>query len=154
MKKVLIVGLVALISVAFVNAQDSVKNAHKVKWEESFTKAERLSKSKNKPMLIFFTGSDWCGPCKMLIEDFFSTEKFSSYKDKYVLYEADYPRNRDLVSASQKKDNSKLQKKYGVSSFPTIVIVDSKGKELDRRKGYNFMRDPSYHFALIEKHIK
>ena len=46
-------------------------------------------------MLIFFTGSDWCGPCKMLVEDFFESDKFKEIAEKeFVLYEADFPRNK------------------------------------------------------------
>ena len=39
---------------------------------------------------------------------------------------------KDLVSKSQKKDNSKLKNKYGINSYPTIVIIDENEKVLGK----------------------
>ncbi|MFD1294563.1 thioredoxin family protein [Lutibacter holmesii] len=155
MKKIVLSCLFIVSSIVFVNAQDSVKLKHSVNWEKSFSKAEKLAKKKNKNLLIFFTGSDWCGPCKMLVEDFFETEQFKNIAEQdFILYEADNPRNKDLVSETQRADNLKLGSKYKVSSYPTIVVVNSKGKEIGRKKSYNFMRDPSYHFSFLEEIVK
>lgn len=155
MKKIIITCLFLVCSVVIIKAQESINEKHQVDWEKSFKKAQKLSKSKDKPLLIFFTGSDWCGPCKMLVEDFFETEKFKDIADKeLVLYEADRPRNTSLITESQREDNTMLRTKYQVNSYPTIVVVNSKGKEIGRKKSYNFMRDPSYYFSFIEQIIK
>ena len=155
MKKIVLSCLFLVGSVLFVKAQDSVEIKHSVNWEKSYAKAQKIAKKKNKDILIFFTGSDWCGPCKMLVEDFFETEQFKNIAEKdFVLYEADNPRNRDLVSDTQREDNLKLGREYKVNSYPTIVVIDNKGKEIGRKKSYNFMRDPSYHFNFIEEVVK
>jgi len=120
-------------------------------WQEDYDKAVQLSKKNNKPILVFYTGSDWCGPCIMLEEDFFESERFlTAVQDKYVLYEANFPRNSDLISGKQKNDNLKIQRKYKLSSFPTVLILNKKGKVIGERSGYNLMRDTSYYFNLIE----
>ncbi|UMB60558.1 thioredoxin family protein [Lutibacter sp. A80] len=138
-------------------AQDNVAmytNSESI-WEQDFSIAEKLTKSTDKPMMIFFTGSDWCGPCKMLVADVFESEKFKNeFKDEFILYEADTPRNKNLITGSQKVDNDKLKKKYNVNSFPTIVVVNGKGKEIARKKSYNLMRDTSYHFLFFEETLK
>lgn len=155
MRKIIIYCLITIISIGYVNAQDSTEDiSHTIQWEHDFKKAQKLSKSTKKPLLIFFTGSDWCGPCKKLVSDFFESEEFSTIADKdLILYEADFPRNKDLVSDSQKKDNQQLEKKYNTSqSYPLIVVIDEKGKELGRKSGYNFlMRDTSYHFQFLQE---
>jgi thioredoxin-related protein len=139
-----------------VNAQDSFEVIEeKVNWEHSFESAKAIAKTENKTVLIFFTGSDWCGPCKNLVEDFFTSDKFKEIADKeFVLYEADFPRNKGLVSKSQKKDNSRLSNKYGINSYPTIVIIDEKEKVLGKMKGYNLMRETSYHYSFLDGVLK
>jgi len=136
----------------FVNAQDSFEPIEeKVSWEQSYESAKSISKAENKPILIFFTGSDWCGPCKKLVSDFFESDKFRGIaENEFVLYEADFPRNKSLVTKSQKKDNARLGSKYGVSSYPTLVVVNEKEKELGKIKGYNLMRETNYHFDFLD----
>ena len=139
------------------HAQDNVAmhtNSESI-WEQDFSIAEKLTKSTDKPMLIYFTGSDWCGPCKMLVADIFETDKFKEgYKDAFIFYEADFPRNLDLVSTTQRADNNKLKQKYGVKSYPTIVIVNSRGKEIGRKKSYSLMRDTSYHYSFFDESLR
>lgn len=35
-------------------------------WVSSYDEALSKSKEEKKPILIYFKGSDWCGPCKVL----------------------------------------------------------------------------------------
>ena len=34
-----------------------------IKWQNDMTQAAELAKKEKKPILILFTGSDWCPPC-------------------------------------------------------------------------------------------
>lgn len=153
MKKFLAVSILSLLFLSPVFGQDFHS---KLKWEKDYTKAFKKAKKQNKPILLFFTGSDWCGPCKMLVSDFFNTDKFANTKaNKFVLYEADEPNNKDLITEQQRVDNVMLKSKYRVTSYPTIIILNSRGKEIGRKKGYSFMfRDPSYHFTFIEDTLR
>ncbi len=143
----------------FLSAQDTKEmsiitqdsETKHLKWEDNFEKAKKLSKKNNKLLLVFFTGSDWCGPCKMLENDFFETPEFIELAEKnLILYEADFPRRTDIVSPDKKKENIKLQRKYAVGGYPTIILLNANGAEVGRRKGYSFMRDPEPHFTLIK----
>ena len=117
--------------------------------------AIKIAEEEEKLVLIFFTGSDWCVPCKNLVADFFNTDNFSEMvKNNFVLYEADFPRNKNLVTASQRSDNYKLKSKYSVSSYPTIVIVNEKGEVLGKMKGYNSIRNTSYHYTFFDDILK
>ncbi len=87
----------------------------------------------------------------MLTKDFFETQKFNDVANKdLVLYEADFPRNKDLITDIQNKNNNKLKLKYQVNSFPTVIVVNNKGKIIGKRHSYNLMRDPSYYFKFLE----
>ena len=155
MKKV-ILTLIMVLSAVYSKAQDFVEVTEDVventqaeihvNWEETFKKAIARAAAEDKPILIYFTGSDWCGPCKQIDENLFHTEKFTNYsKENLVLYVADFPRNRDLVSKENKKINKQLSKKYNQSSFPTMIMVNKKGKVLGRKDG-TYMADYYYSF--------
>ena len=145
MQKLIFLFLV-LISTT-VSAQDSQLN-----WLLDFDEAKTISKEQNKPILVYFTGSDWCGPCKRLKADFFSSEDFKAKADDFVLVLVDMPRRKDIITPEQRQKNVVLMKKYNKKgSFPNIFGLDSKGKILAEISGYNMMRDTSYHFAFLDK---
>lgn len=49
--------------------------------------------------------------------------------------------------------NSKLKEKFGVNSFPTIIVLDSRSEEINRITGYNKLIGNSKHFTFIENCI-
>ena len=115
-------------------SQEEVKPLN---WEKSYNVALKKAKKEKKKVLIYFTGSDWCGPCIKLDRELFSDHKFIDLaKSNFILYKADFPRNEDLVEESAKAVNKKLQKKYKQESFPTLLFVNYRGKEIGRKKGY------------------
>jgi len=124
-------------------------------WVYDMEEAQKIAKTENKTIAIYFTGSDWCRPCMMLKEDFFNNYKFNKYKDSYVFLYVDIPRDQDLLTEKQKVNNYKLLKNYNQEkTFPLICIVNKKGKVLDTISGYSSLRDPTYYFDLFEKYIK
>ena len=150
MKKI-IFSLLFVLGFSFM----SFGQSHEVKWQEDYDKAVKQAQKQDKPILLFFTGSDWCGPCKMLVEDVFESNKFAKIaEESFVVYEADFPRNRDMLTKKQLKNNYFLKTMYSVSSYPTIIIIDKNGKEIARKKSYNLMRDPSYHFQFLKKALR
>lgn len=130
-----------------ISAQDSQLN-----WLLDFDRAKNISKEQNKPILVYFTGSDWCGPCKRLKADFFSSEDFKVKANDFVLLLVDMPRRTDIITPEQRQKNIVLMKKYNKKgSFPNIFGLDSNGKVLAEISGYNMMRDTSYHLAFLDK---
>ncbi len=104
-------------------------------WLEDFGKAMQEAEKKDLPVMINFSGSDWCGWCIKLDKEVFSRDKFRKFARKnLVLVLADFPRAKEQEKAVVKQ-NKKLLEKYGVMGFPTILLVDSKGKVI-ARTGY------------------
>ena len=121
------------VNVAEVEVVDKIE----LDWVATYKDALRKSKKEKKPVLIYFTGSDWCGPCKVLDKDLFHTEKFKAIADKnLVLLEVDIPRRKDIVSADKMSENLYLQSKYKVKAFPTLMMVNHRGKKIAEKKGY------------------
>ncbi|MBT8187760.1 MAG: thioredoxin family protein, partial [Croceitalea sp.] len=51
-------------------------NDDNVQWLTDYDLAMGEALLKKKNVLVYFTGSDWCGPCKMLKKDLFATKEF------------------------------------------------------------------------------
>ena len=99
-------------------------------WLTNFEEAKALAIKEGKPLLLDFTGSDWCPPCKALHKNVFSTEEFAKEAAaKYVLVELDFPRTKQLAP-ELKAQNSELQKKYAITGYPTVLLVDPKNGEI------------------------
>ena len=98
---------------------DSLKKGELV-WHSDLLEAQDLSKSLNKPIFAFFTGSDWCGWCHKLQRDVLEKSEFKKWAQKnVVLLELDFPRNKQL-SPELSQQNADLQQAFQVQGFPTI----------------------------------
>ncbi|MCX8154906.1 MAG: thioredoxin family protein, partial [Verrucomicrobiae bacterium] len=101
-----------------------------------FNAALNQAKKENKLLFINFTGSDWCGWCKKLDAEVFSTPEFKEFAaNNMVLLFVDFPAKKQLPEA-QKKANDDLKKKYGVRGFPTIVVLNGQGEKVFEKVGY------------------
>ncbi|MDD3886340.1 MAG: thioredoxin family protein [Victivallaceae bacterium] len=106
--------------------------AQKGGWFTDHDKAMAAAKTENRPVLILFTGSDWCPYCIKLEKETLSGRDFKHFaKDNLVLLKLDFPRN-GKVSAAQRK----LAREFKANGYPTTVIVSPDGKELGRMGGY------------------
>jgi len=107
----------------------------KAAWFTSYDQAKTESLKRNVPILVDFSGSDWCGWCIKLEQEVFSKTEFKDFADKnLVLLLVDFPR-RKALSAAITKQNEKLAADFSVTGFPTVLILDGQGKEL-ARTGY------------------
>lgn len=110
-------------------------------WSSDYKKAQEEAKASHKPVLLNFTGSDWCGYCIMLDRAILSKPEFKDYASKnLVLVEIDFPNHGGArwkaQSIDTKKQNAELAEKYDVMGFPTLVILSPEGKMLWRYEGY------------------
>lgn len=124
-------------------------------WLTDFEKAKKESNLSDKPILMYFTGSDWCGPCKMLKTDFFNTESFEKKAENFILLKVDMPRRLDIITPEQKKKNKILVKKYNKKGgYPNLVVLNKKLDVIGELTGYTFLRETDRHFAFIDGFIK
>jgi thioredoxin-related protein len=128
MKKIML-GLFAACAVSQMVASEG-------EWITDVPKALDRAKAEQKVVLLDFTGSDWCGWCKRIDKEVFSTTEFKEYATKnLVLVEVDFPRQKKL-SPELKKANDALQNRYKVEGFPTFVVLNGEGREIGRQVGY------------------
>ncbi|MCC9071980.1 thioredoxin family protein [Flavobacterium sp. F-65] len=121
MKKIFIALLLVLGSFA-VQAQE-------LKWYTDVKEAIAVSNKEKKPMLLFFTGSDWCGWCIRLQSEVLKTAEFNKWaKDNVVLVELDFPR-RTPQTPQVKAQNNELQQVFGIQGFPTVYFTNAENKD-------------------------
>ena len=109
-----VVSAAAIVATAATAAEVTEKGAELGKWTSDAPAAQELSKKTGKPLFIQFTGSDWCGWCKLMDGRVFSTAEW-----------ADYAKSKEL-----KEQNDKLAEQYGIGGFPTYIILDAQGKQI------------------------
>jgi protein disulfide-isomerase len=98
-------------------------SAQELKWQTDINKAIELSTKSKKPLMLFFTGSDWCGWCIKLQKEVFQKPEFVEWSKNVILVELDYPRKTQL-EASLKQQNDQLQQIFQVQGFPTVWFVN------------------------------
>lgn len=104
-------------------------------WVTDLPAALAQAKTENKLVLIDFTGSDWCPPCKILHDKVLTQKPFLDHaKQNLVLVMLDFPRSKPQ-SPELAKANQDLAKQFNVEGFPTLVLLDGGGKELAREVG-------------------
>ena len=91
-----------------------------INWLDNYGKAQEESQKTGKPILMLFTGSDWCPYCIKMEKDAFSKPQF--------------PRRRKLLPGVVVQ-NQKLRSQYKVEAYPTVIITDAKGTQLAPRTG-------------------
>lgn len=121
MKKIVIAMLLVMGSFA-AQAQD-------IYWETNLNKAADQAMKENKPLLLFFTGSDWCGWCIRLQKEVLKTPEFADWAQKnVVLVELDFPR-RSQLPADIQQQNAQLQQVLEVRGYPTVWLVTPTKKD-------------------------
>ncbi len=90
-----------------------------------------LARAEHRPVIIDFWG-DWCAACKELDRTAWSDPAVREEAKRFVLLKVDNsadkledPRAADRVDAAMAK--------YGVISQPSVVFIDSRGRELPAR---------------------
>jgi len=105
-------------------------------WRNDFPGALKQAQSDNKLILLDFTGSDWCPWCIKFDQEVLSTPKFAAYAGaKLELVKVDFPHHTPLPE-EQRKANEALAKRFNVNGYPTYVLLNAAGNEMDRQVGY------------------
>jgi protein disulfide-isomerase len=114
----------------------AVSAARAAEWTEDYAAAAAQAKKEHKMILLDFTGSDWCVWCHRTDKEVFETQKFKDFADqKLVLVKVDFPKSRQMPD-EVKAQNAKLQEKFGVEGYPTLVVLSPNGKVVFTQEGY------------------
>ena len=100
-----------------------------------FEVAKSQAKINNKPIMLIFSGSDWCGWCVKLDQEVFSTQEFKDWAaDNVICVIADFPVSKKLPPELAAQ-NEKLKDTYNITGFPTVLLLKDDGSVI-ARTGY------------------
>jgi len=123
-------------------------------WSDNYAQSVEKAQAENKYLLLDFTGSDWCGYCKLLEKEVFGTPQFRDWANKYVvLVQVDFPHSTPL-SAAVKAQNKELAGKYPIHGYPTITVTETNGKVRAQRIGYTPGSGVAAYLQALEAEMK
>lgn len=148
-----LLGALALTAQASDEVQlDGAKVGH---WTMDFDAATKLAAEKELPLILNFTGSDWCGWCKIMDEGVFAKADWKKFAaDNVVLVTLDFPKDKSIVPEKYVERNQKLKTQFEVRGFPSYVILDSDGETKLGQLGSGRDKTPSSFIAEFETVIK
>jgi thiol:disulfide interchange protein DsbD len=103
-------------------------NKKSINWQHYDSHVASASLSENKKVIIDFY-ADWCIPCKELDANTFSDEKVIAASSHFVAMKAD-------MTKSLSPEVETLRNKYNIVGVPTVIIINSKGEEVQRLTGF------------------
>ena len=121
-------------------------------WLASFAEAKAKSAEEGKPILMEFTGSDWCPRCIALHNNVLTSDVFKQQiPEKFILLklELDNPWDKSKQTPEEIAQYKKLSAEYNVKGLPTIIVVDATGKEQHRLADYDRSETPQEWVAKL-----
>ena len=125
-------------------------------WEDSFNSALSKANTEDKPIVLVFSGSDWCGPCIRFKKKILDSEEFVGFaSNNYVLYNADFPKKKKNTLSQEKLDANKgLAEKYNPKGhFPLVVVLD-KNESILGKTGFDKRKSPEKYLDLFNGYVK
>lgn len=116
MKKVFIMMLVALMACG-ASAQTNFRH---LTFQEALTTAEAEGKL---VFVDFYT--DWCGPCKAMARKIFPQPEVGDFMNETFV----------CIKLDAEKEGKPQAEQYDITAYPTMIIMDGKGKEIYRKVG-------------------
>ena len=106
-------------------------------WGTDFNQGLATAAAEGRPVLVEFTGSDWCPPCMYVRSKFLPTQEFKDFaeKNKLVLVELDFPRGAGKVTPEVRAEREAISSRYKIDGFPTMLVMDGEGRVYARVVG-------------------
>ena len=99
-------------------------------WTMDYDAAKKESAKNKLPVLLYFTGSDWCGWCELMETQVFSKPEWREYaKENLMPVWIDFPKNPKRVPEKYAKRNTELALRHQVIkdnylTLPAFFVYD------------------------------
>lgn len=102
-----------------------------VAWVARFDDALKQAKAEQKLIVVDISAS-WCPPCQQMAREVHTNKLFIEFTRMQVFM---------LLDAEKDSDGIRLANRFDVHTFPTILVLDSQGREIDRLIGSSSSAD-------------
>lgn len=123
-----------------------------ITWEKDYNKALDCSQNTGRPLLVFFTGSDWSGWSMKMKKEILDAEEFKSkIENRFVCVEIDFPEHKAIDSAYF-ETNQRLKEKLHVRDYPRLLVLAPQPGEQKReiaRFGYSAEKPAQFAQELL-----
>lgn len=93
--------------------------------------AFRISSETKKPVLLIFSGSDWCAPCMRFERKILSESSFQDFvKENIILLQADFPQRKRLSHALEQQNEQLAEQFNPKGIFPRFLVLSADRKIL------------------------
>lgn len=131
---------------------DGAKVGH---WTMDFEAAKKIAAEKKLPLLLNFTGSDWCGWCKLMDKNVFAKDAWKEFaSENALLVTIDFPNDKSIVPEKYVERNDMLKNKFKVRGYPTYVILDSDGETKIGQLGAGREKTPESFIAEFKAAVR
>jgi thioredoxin 1 len=108
------------------NAQDAKASTQINFIENSLPEALKQAAAKNKYIFVD-AYAIWCGPCKMLKATTFKNNKVAQFYNSNFI---------NVAIDMEKGDGPQLAAQWGLQAYPTLIILNAKGKPVFGTVGF------------------
>lgn len=124
--------------------------------QATFKEALVKASAEDKPIVLIFSGSDWCAPCIKLKKHIFDTDEFKSYAEEhYIMYVADFPRRKaNQLPEEQMGINKTLAAKYNQKGYFPLVVVLDKDENVLGETGFVARTSPEKYIKKLNGFLK
>lgn len=144
-------GLLRAFILALVLSAAAAAAQAEARWLDDYSEALSAAEQTGRPVLVVFTGSDWCQHCRTLERNVLETETFLDWaENRVVLLMIDLP--QEGISLDERKARSTICVRYGVRSFPNTVLVAPDGTKITAQAGYHGQTASTY-IAALDGHL-
>lgn len=118
MKKV--VGILFVAVVAVVMMSSFAGKGKGIEFSKITLEKAKVEASKSGKLIFIDAYTDWCGPCKRMAATTFQDPEVGQFFNKNFV--------NMKVEMEKDADGSEIAKRYRVSAYPTMLVIDSNGK--------------------------
>jgi TolA-binding protein len=101
------------------------RKGSEISWARTLTDAKATAGGSK--LIIVDLYAEWCGWCKKMDVDTWIDPRVTALQARYVFLKLDAERDPDGIE---------MQRKFMITGFPTVLVLNPDGTEFDRLEGY------------------
>ncbi len=122
MKNIVGILLITLVVTAVMTSFSKADSGSGIKFSKLTLEKAQKEAAKSKKLVFIDAYTDWCGPCKQMAATTFMDEEVGKLFNKNFV--------NIKIEMEKDADGPAIAKRYRVSAYPTLLIVDPSGGNL------------------------